>query len=146
MKIVIDKFENFCKMPNRAHHNDSGMDVFATEDYTIPPRSVYAAPLGFGLQLPDGYDAVIHCKSGLSSRGIFCMNSPVDAGYRSTPEEKAEIHAIMFNSTDKPFEVTRGMKVGQIVVRPVIYIDLVDPNDEAMLNTRGGDAFGSTGK
>ena len=59
MKIKIDRLENFYKMPERAHYNDSGADCFAIEDFTIEPLSVYAAPLGFGVQLPDGYDIVL---------------------------------------------------------------------------------------
>ena len=141
MKIKIDKFDNLVKAPERAHYNDSGIDVFATEDFVIQPHTVYPEPLGFGLQLPDGYDAVIHCKSGLSSKGIFAMNSPIDAGYRSSATRKAEIHAILYNSTDKPFEITKGQKVGQLVIRPVIYAEFVYSLGEE----RGSGAFGSTG-
>ena len=135
MKIKIIKFANY-REPQRAHYNDSGADVFATENLVIPPYSVYKVPLGVGLELPDGYDAVIHCKSGLSSKGVWASNSPVDAGYRG------EIHAILYNTTDKPFYIEAGMKVGQIVVRPVIYVDFVDTLGEE----RNAGAFGSTGK
>ena len=135
MKIKIIKFANY-KEPQRAHYNDSGADVFAAENLVIPPHSVYKVPLGVGLELPDGYDAVMYCKSGLSSKGIWASNSPVDAGYRG------EIHAILYNTTDQPFCVEAGMKVGQIVVRPVVYADFVDELGEE----RNAGAFGSTGK
>lgn len=69
MKIKVIKFENY-KGPKREHYNDSGADVFAATDVTIQPYSVYSVPTGVGLVLPDGYDAVIHCKSGLSKNGI----------------------------------------------------------------------------
>lgn len=135
MKIKVIKFENYIE-PKRAHYNDSGADIFAAENIMIQPHSVYAVATGIGLELPDGYDAVIHCKSGLSSKGIWASNSPVDSGYRG------EIHGILYNTTDKPFEVIKGMKIGQIVIRPVIYADFVD----SLGNARGNDAFGSTGK
>ena len=134
MKIKVIKFNNY-EVPKRAHYNDSGADVFAAKEVEIPAHSVYKVPLGVGLELPDGYDAVIHCKSGLSSKGIWASNSPVDAGYRG------EIHAILYNTTDKPFHVEAGMKIGQIVVRPVIYVDFVDELGEE----RNAGAFGSTG-
>ena len=134
MKIKVIKFPNFV-CPKRAHHNDSGADVFAAEDVIIQPHKVYAVATGVGLELPDGYDAVIHCKSGLSSKGIWASNSPIDAGYRG------ETHAILYNTTDEPFTITKGMKIGQIVVRPVLYPEFVDSFDAE----RGDNAFGSTG-
>ena len=134
MKIKVIKFDNY-KAPNRAHYNDSGADVFAAEDTYIVSHGVTAVKTGVGLVLPDGYDAVIHCKSGLSKRGIWASNAPVDSGYRG------EIHAILYNTTDKPVEIEAGTKVGQLVIRPVIYADFVDDLGEE----REAGAFGSTG-
>ena len=134
MKIRLIKFDNF-KAPNRAHYNDSGADVFAAEDVVLKAHSVYAVPLGVGTILPDGYDIVIHCKSGLSSKGIWASNAPIDSGYRG------EIHAILYNTTDSDYEIKAGTKVGQMVVRPVIYADFV----EELGDERLGSGFGSTG-
>ena len=134
MKVKVIKFKNY-KEPNRAHYNDSGADVFSAENCTIPPHSVKAIKTGVGLELPDGYDAVIHCKSGLSSKGIWASNAPIDAGYRG------EVHAILYNTTDEQFDITEGMKIGQIVVRPVVYVDFVD----SLGDDRNDGAFGSTG-
>ena len=136
MKIKVIKFANY-KAPDRAHYNDSGADVFAAKDVTIWPHSVVKVPTGVGVELPDGYDIVVHCKSGLSSRGIFAANAPVDAGYRG------EIHAILLNTSDVRIQLKAGEKIGQLVVRPVVYADFVDSIDEM---PRGTDAFGSTGK
>lgn len=134
MKIELIKFDNF-RAPDRAHYNDSGADVFAAEDIEIPAHSVVKVPTGVGLRLPDGYDAVIHCKSGLSSNGILAANAPIDAGYTG------EIHAILYNTNDDEFIFKAGTKIGQIVIRPVIYAEFVDQlGDE-----RGEGAFGSTG-
>lgn len=135
MKIKIIKFNNFIGSPVRHFYNDSGADIFAAEDVTIEPHSVYSVKTGVGLELPCGYDAVIHCKSGLSSRGIWASNAPIDAGY------KGEIHAILYNTTNDSFKIEKGMKVGQIVIRPVIYAEFV----EELGDERNTGAFGSTG-
>lgn len=135
MKIKLIKFEGFTA-PKRAHYNDSGADVFATRNISIPAHSVVKVPTGVGVELPDGYDIVVHCKSGLSSRGIYAANAPVDAGYRG------EVHAILYNTNDEDFYINAGDKIGQFVVRPVIYAEFVeDLGDE-----RGDGGFGSTGK
>ena len=98
MKVKVIKFDNY-KAPNRAHYNDSGADCFSAIEVYIPPHSIYAVPTGVGVELPDGYDIVVHCKSGLSKKGILAANAPVDSGYRG------EIHAILYNTTDYPFYV-----------------------------------------
>lgn len=134
MKVKLIKFNNFIS-PNRAHYNDSGADCFSAIDVTIQPHSVVAVPTGVGTELPDGYDIVVHCKSGLSKKGIWAANAPVDSGYRG------EIHAILYNTSDEPFFISKGMKIGQFVVRPVIYAEFV----ESLGDERGDGAFGSTG-
>lgn len=135
MKIKVIKFAGY-QAPARAHYNDSGADVFAAQGTIIPAHSVVSVPTGVGLEIPDGYDVVVHSKSGLSSRGIWASNSPVDAGYRG------EIHAILYNTTDEAYALNAGDKIGQFVVRPVIYADFVDSLGE----DRGSNGFGSTGK
>ena len=135
MKIQLIRFLGF-KKPDRAHYNDSGADVFAAACVTIPPHSVVKVPTGVGVVLPDGYDIVVHCKSGLSSKGIYAANASVDAGYRG------EVYAILYNTTDHDYIITKGDKIGQFVVRPVIYAEFV----EDLGNERGDNGFGSTGK
>ncbi len=136
MKVKIIKFPDFLKMPDRAHYNDSGADVFAVKDEVIPAHSAVAVPLGIGVELPDGYDIIIHSKSGLSKKGIGCFNAPVDSGYRG------EIHALVYNVNDTDYEFKAGDKVGQLVCRPVVYVDYVEELGDERLD--GG--FGSTGK
>ena len=151
MKIKIFRFNNLAKL-DRAHYNDSGADCFCCEDVTIPAHGVVKVPTGIGVDLPDGYDIVVHCKSGLASKGIFAANCPVDAGYLPSgeadsqgyyhPEQGGQIHAVLYNSTDKDYQFKAGEKIGQFVVRPVIYADFVDE----LSNERGGAGFGSTGR
>lgn len=136
MYVKLIHFDNFF-YPDRAHYNDSGADVFAAKNVIIEPGKIAKVPTGVGVELPDGYDIVVHCKSGLSSKGIWASNAPVDAGYRG------EIHAILYNTTDTPYEIKAGDKVGQLVVRPVVYATFVN---ELPKIQRGDNGFGSTGK
>ena len=136
MKIELIKFKGY-KEPNRAHYNDSGADVFTPEDIILPAGKVTKVPTGIGIKLPDGYDAVIHCKSGLSSNlGIIAANAPIDAGYTG------EIHAILYNTNDVDVLLEAGTKIGQLVIRPVIYAEFVDSLNK---EERGSNGFGSTG-
>lgn len=138
MKIKVIDF-GYNKLPMRAHDNDAGADVCAcwhdSESKVLYPGETFKVPLGMGLELPDGYAADVRPRSGLSSQGIVCEMAPIDSGYRG------EIHAIVHNGSNKSFEITKGDRVGQLVVFPIVIADFVIESGEQ----RGTGAFGSTG-
>lgn len=135
MKLKLIDY-GYKKAPERAHDNDSGADIFAVHDVLLEPRTTTKVGIGLGVKIPDGYDIVLHCKSGMSSKGIWVSNAPIDAGYAG------EIYAILYNATDHPILIKEGEKISQMVIRPVIYADYVTD----LIDTRGADGFGSTGK
>ena len=136
MIINTHKLEESSKLPNRSHPFDSGADVFSRVDYSLAPNETYSVPLGISIDVPPGIDATICCKSGLSSKGIWCSNAPIDSGY------SCEIHAIIHNLSKENFEIKKGMKVGQIVFRPVIFTSFIE---DFKYDVRGDNGFGSTG-
>ena len=138
MKIKVIKFEHTgveFKMPFRAHENDAGADVYAAMPVHLDPHQTTKIPLGFGLVLPDGFQANIYPRTSLASKGIVTELPPIDSGYRG------EIHAITTNVSDKPFIIPIGMRIGQIVITPVVLADFIDYD----IKQRGDAAFGSTG-
>jgi dUTP pyrophosphatase len=135
MRIKIIDF-GYKELPNRAHHDDVGADVYSTKKLVIDPHSTEKIPLGFGLELPNGYGGFIFPRSGLSAQGITCELPPIDPGY------KGEIHAIVSNVSDNPYQVNVGDRIGQLVITPVVIADFVTEFN----NERGTGAFASTGK
>ena len=134
MKIKLIDF-GYKNRPFRAHENDAGADVYADRDYMLYPHDTKKVPLGFGLELPDGYAAFVFPRSGLSSRGIVCELPPIDSGYRG------EIHAIVSNLTGEMQKICKGDRIGQLVVVPIVIADFVTEKGKE----RGVGAFGSTG-
>lgn len=135
MKVKLIDF-GYANAPFRAHDNDAGADVYATVSVTVNPHETVKMPLGFGLELPDGYAAFVFPRSGLSSMGLVCELPPIDSGYRG------EIHAIVTNNGDEEFVINKGDRVGQLVVIPTIVCDFVTELGEE----RGAGAFGSSGR
>ena len=135
MKIKIIDY-GYTKLPHRAHYDDVGADVYSTKQVVIFPHSTEKIPLGFGLELPNGYGGFIYPRSGLSSKGIVCELPPIDPGY------KGEIHAIVSNVSDEPYQVNVDDRIGQLVITPVVIADFVTETT----NERGIGAFASTGK
>jgi dUTP pyrophosphatase len=134
MKIKIIDF-GYKNLPKRAHGNDAGADVYSTKKLIVFPHTTEKVPLGFGLEVPDGYMACVYPRSGLSAKGIVCELPPIDSGYRG------EVHAIVSNLTEEPYQINVGDRLGQLVVTPVVIADFVIDTGEQ----RGTGAFGSTG-
>ena len=121
---------------NRAHYNDAGFDVLALNPVELEVGETKAVPLGFGLEIPDGYAGWIFPKSGLSSkRGLVTELSPIDSGYRG------EIHAIIHNQSSEVQRLNVGDKIGQLVIMPIVLPEFVFE----LKNDRGEHGFGSTG-
>ena len=137
MKIKIIDFglpENH--RPLRSHANDAGADVYMPFDCTLEPGGIAKIPLGFGLEVPDGYAAYVFPRSSLAVKGLVCELPPIDSGYRG------EIHAIVSNVSNIRQTIKKDTRIGQLVITPVIIADFVlDLGTE-----RGTGAFGSTGK
>ena len=121
--------------PQRAHPNDTGMDVFTREAVVIPPHSVRRIPLGFGIEVPACATAFIFPRSGWATQGILPQLSPIDPGY------SGEVHAIVLNANPHDFILDANTKVGPLVFLPVHQFDLVAAPD----TSRGASGFGSTG-
>ena len=73
--------------PYRPHGNDAGADVYLPYDCTLQPGEIAKIPLGFGLEIPDGYAGYIFPRTSMAVKGLVCELPPVDSGYRG------EIHA-----------------------------------------------------
>jgi dUTP pyrophosphatase len=131
-------------LPAYASAGAAGMDVCAAiaAPIIIPPQGRALIPTGFAIALPPGYELQIRPRSGLALKhGITLPNTPgtIDEDYRG------EMQVILLNAGADPFEVTRGMRIAQAVIAPVIRAAWVE-TDVLDETTRGIGGFGSTGR
>jgi dUTP pyrophosphatase len=97
---------------------------------------------GFAIAVPEGYECQIRPRSGLALRhGITLPNTPatIDSDYRG------ELMVALVNLGAEPFEVTRGMRIAQMVVARVERVAF-EPVAELPPSGRGSGGFGSTGR
>ncbi|UCZ57767.1 dUTP diphosphatase [Desulfurispirillum indicum] len=101
---------------------------------------IHPVPLGVAIELPDGYEAQIRPRSGLSLQGLICPNSPatIDSGYRG------EVHFIAANLSAKPFLIKNADRICQMLILPVPRVNLVI-SEELSPSQRGTQKFGSSG-
>jgi dUTP pyrophosphatase len=123
----------------------AGMDLCAAlsehETLSIAPGDWRAVPTGFALAIPQGHEGQVRPRSGLAAKhGVTVLNAPgtIDCDYRG------EVKVLLINQGREPFEVTRGMRIAQIVFARVETASLVEQSslDET---ERGEGGFGSTG-
>lgn len=136
MKIKFLKFNDNVKKPERKHYSDTGADVFLLDEVRLDAHETKIVPLGFGLDIPNGYTAKLQVRTSIARRGVLVQQCAIDAGY------KGEIHMIVVNLNDYPELFEKGERLGYIEVYPCVYPDFVDElGDE-----RNVGSFGSTGK
>ena len=115
--------------------------VPADEPLILVPGGRALVPTGFAIALPLGYEGQVRPRSGLAvEHGITVLNAPgtIDADYRG------EVKVPLINHGDKPFAITRGLRIAQLVVAAVAEVDFVEAGELAP-TARGSGGFGSTG-
>jgi dUTP pyrophosphatase len=121
----------------------SGLDLHAAvqEEIVIAPGATVMVPTGIAVAIPLGLEGQVRPRSGLAARHqVTVLNTPgtIDADYRG------EISILLINLGRDPFTVTRGMRIAQLVIAPVVYAQLREV-DRLGETTRGTGGFGSTG-
>lgn len=133
-------------LPAYATEGAAGMDVRAAiaadAPLVIEPGARALVPTGFVVAIPDGFEGQVRPRSGLAARhGVTCLNTPgtIDSDYRG------EVKVLLANFGVEAFAVTRGMRVAQIVIAPVVRVSVVETQDMPGATMRGTGGFGSTG-
>jgi dUTP pyrophosphatase len=130
-------------LPHYATAGAAGADVLAAVEkpVIIAPGKRALIPTGFSIALPPGYELQIRPRSGLALKhGIVIPNAPgtVDEDYRG------ELGIIVLNASEEHFTVTRGMRIAQAVLGPVVRAEWEEV-DDLDATARGAGGFGSTG-
>lgn len=125
-------------MPTRAHPADAGLDLYAMEAATIPPRGIATFNTGVHVAIPAGYVGLLTSKSGLMQKGITSRGT-IDSGYTGS------IRAVLYNHRKMEIHIERGQKITQLVILPIITPEPVQV-DSLEATERGTGGFGSTGK
>lgn len=94
MKLQIKKLTEDAVLPVKCHAADSGFDLFANENVIIEPGQRVAIKTGIAIMLPEGHEAQIRPKSGISLKTDLDVKlGTVDEGYTG------EIKVIVKNTT-----------------------------------------------
>ena len=131
-------------LPSYSTKQSSGLDLRANilEKIILAPFDRKLIPTGLSISIPEGYEAQVRPRSGLSIKyGVTVLNSPgtIDSDYRG------DIGVILINLSKESYTINPGDRMAQLVFSKYekiewgIVSDLTD-------SKRGKSGFGSTGK
>lgn len=141
MTVNFKRIHPAAMLPAYARPGDAGMDVCACEAATLRPGERKLIRTGLVMELPQGTEAQMRPRSGLAlKQGITLLNTPgtIDEGYRG------EVGVILINLGHEPFDVQPGMRIAQMVIAPVLSVDVAEVTEVSDTH-RGAGGFGSTG-
>ena len=129
-------------LPARATPGSAGYDIASAEHGSLAPMERKLFRTGFAIAVPEGFECQIRPRSGLALRhGISLPNTPatIDSDYRG------ELMIMLVNLGAEAFEVTRGMRIAQMVIARVEQATF-RAVDQLPGTHRGEGGFGSTGR
>ncbi|MNH50562.1 Deoxyuridine 5'-triphosphate nucleotidohydrolase [compost metagenome] len=142
VNIQVTLLHKDAQLPAYQTEGSAGMDVHARldESVTLGPLERAIIPTGIAIALPEGYEAQIRARSGLSSKhGITMVNGvgTIDSDYRG------EVGALVINLSNTAFTIEPGMRIAQLIFAR--YEQVVwDEVDVLDATARGTGGFGST--
>lgn len=142
MRLSIVKLPHFgnLELPKYETAGSAGMDLRAAVPVLVAPGARVLVPTGLSLAIPAGFVGMVCGRSGLALRsGIQVMAGVIDSDYRG------ELGVILGNMSHHIFEIERGDRVAQLVVQPVIQVELAQASVLATTE-RGQGGYGSTGR
>jgi dUTP pyrophosphatase len=142
MKVkVINQSSN--DLPAYETEGSAGMDLRAaiSEPISLGSLERTLIPTGLFIELPQGYEAQIRPRSGLSfKKGLSVANAPgtIDSDYRG------EIKVILVNLSKETQTIEPSERIAQMVIAKYEQIEW-EAAESLSSSDRGAGGFGSTG-
>lgn len=144
--VRVERLPEARDLPAPAYMTEqaAGMDLRAavSQPLSLRPGDFAVVPTGIRIALPPGYEGQVRPRSGLAAKhGVSLVNSPgtIDADYRG------EVCVVLINQGRDRFVVTRGDRIAQLVIAPVVRAE-VQLADGLGATGRGSGGFGHTGQ
>jgi dUTP pyrophosphatase len=145
IEVRIQRLPHGEDLPLPAYETEgaAGADLRAAvvDDLRIEPGERHAVATGLVIEIPGGFEGQVRPRSGLAIRhGLTVVNAPgtIDSDYRG------ELKVLLVNLGDEPVTISRGDRIAQLVIAPVIRASFVE-SLELSSSPRGAGGFGSTG-
>lgn len=167
LSVGFKRLTDGSTIPSKAHATDSGFDLYASEDVIIEPGETKVIPTGIAVQLPEGMEAQVRPRSGVTSKTKLRVQlGTIDNEYTGEigiivdyagRETGAYCHGNVLNITEEweydeelrnyeanSYLIRKGDRIAQLVVQTLPIVEAVEVFDVEETD-RGEGGFGSTG-
>lgn len=129
-------------LPTKGSALAAGYDLYSSELGVIPAKGQGMIATDLSIIVPEGTYGRVAPRSGLLVKhGISTGAGVIDADYRG------EVKVVLFNHSDKDFEVVQGDRIAQLVLEKIVNAEIAEISLLELDQTvRGEGGFGSTGK
>jgi dUTP pyrophosphatase len=111
ISIRFQRLSERAQAPLISQQGDVAADLFAAAEVVIPARGRAMVPTDLALELPSGFRARIHSRSGLSLKhGIEAGAGLIDNSYRHA------IGVLLYNHSDDDYVAREGERIAQICI------------------------------
>ncbi|MGQ0383649.1 MAG: dUTP diphosphatase [Gammaproteobacteria bacterium] len=145
VRVLDPRLGRDIELPRRATGGSAGLDLRACIDapLSLPPGRAELVPTGIAIHLEDpGLAAVLLPRSGLGHKhGVVLGNlvGLVDSDYQG------QVIVSVWNRGDRAYTIQPGERIAQMVVVPVVQVELEVVADFEQ-SARGAGGFGSSGR
>ena len=137
--LLVQKLSEHATVPYRATPDAAGLDLFTAASITIPPHTQVSVPTDLAITPPLGTYGQILPRSGIITKHqVDTKAGTIDRDYTGN------VHIILHNYSDSPFEVTKGDRIAQLVIYRIAQPTPM-PVPSLQQTSRGHNGFGSTG-
>jgi dUTP diphosphatase len=144
-RVLDPRLGDHIPLPHYATDGSAGLDLRAMvkEPLTLEPGQTELLPTGMAIHISDpGYAGMILPRSGLGHKhGIVLGNlvGLIDSDYQG------ELMVSCWNRGNQPFTVEPGERIAQLVIVPVMQVQL-EQVDTFTNSERGSGGFGHSGR
>lgn len=136
--VKFQRLSDRARPPLVSQEGDVAADLYAAREIQLPARDRALVPTDLALELPPGFRARIHSRSGLSLKhGIEAGAGLIDNSYRHA------IGVLLYNHSDTDFTVKEGDRIAQICIER--YTPPIFEEVEAVSRTPRTTGWGSSG-
>lgn len=167
LTIGFKRLSEYASLPTKAHASDSGFDLYTAQDVIIAPGETVVVPTDIAVQLPQGYEATVRPRSGITSKTKLRVQlGTIDEQYRGNIgiivdnifrhgrmpnkriygiDNRPIGYASEYHADDASYLIRKGDKIAQLVVQPIPAAVAVEITGELEETERGTNAYGSSG-
>lgn len=140
MIIKFAKTQPNAKSPTKAYATDSGFDLYTCQELHLYPGETAIIDTGIAIELPQGYEAQVRPRSGVSSKtGLIVMLGTIDQSF------SGNIGIIVKNVGKNVEKAPAGFKLAQLVPMKLDEFFLDEVETVCNNTLRGSSGFGSSG-